>query len=261
MHYYKRCIGDYARKAGRLTMLQHGAYTLLLDACYDREIFPSRTEAMDWCWASSPEEIAAVDFVLAKFFTLVSGQYEQKRVLEDLGKYHATAITNKRIADERETKRKKALADTKQTVDESSTKRVPTDDEAPPNHKPLTTNQEPLTINQEQNTHPPTQPTIAAAVCVALRAEGMGSVNPSNVQLLRLLQDGAQIQEFVEAGRIAKEKGKGFAYCLGIVEAQQKAVKQLLSEASKKRIEKQSRHNGLDQINYREGVNADGAIQ
>jgi len=59
MHYYKKNIGDYHKKAGRLTMLQHGAYTLLMDACYDREKFPNRDEALDWLWASSKEEIEA----------------------------------------------------------------------------------------------------------------------------------------------------------------------------------------------------------
>jgi len=51
MHYFKRNIGDYHKKAGRLSMLEHGAYTLLMDACYDRERFPTMDEAIDWCWA------------------------------------------------------------------------------------------------------------------------------------------------------------------------------------------------------------------
>ena len=57
MHYYKRNIGDYAKKAGRLTMLQHGAYTLLIDSCYDREKFPTLEDAIEWTWASSDDEI------------------------------------------------------------------------------------------------------------------------------------------------------------------------------------------------------------
>lgn len=40
LHYYKRNIGDYEKKAGRPSMLEHGACTLLIDACYDREQFP-----------------------------------------------------------------------------------------------------------------------------------------------------------------------------------------------------------------------------
>lgn len=32
MHHYRRNIGDYHKKAGRLSILQHGVYNLL-DAC------------------------------------------------------------------------------------------------------------------------------------------------------------------------------------------------------------------------------------
>jgi len=88
MHYYKRNIGDYSKKAGRLSILQHGVYTLLIDACYDRERFPTRAEALDWVWAGTPEEIQAVDFVLSKFFTLKDGVYVQKRIAEEIEEYH-----------------------------------------------------------------------------------------------------------------------------------------------------------------------------
>ena len=137
MHYYKKNIGDYHKKAGRLSMLQHGAYTLLLDSCYDREIFPTLEQAIEWSWAGSRDEIEAVEFVLSRFFALEEGVYVQKRIQVELDKFHETSATNKRIAQERETKRKK-----------KATKRAPSVDVPPPNHKPLTTNQEPLTNNQ-----------------------------------------------------------------------------------------------------------------
>ena len=105
MHYYKRNLGDYAKKAGRLTMLQHGAYTLLIDSCYDREIFPTLEQALEWTWASTEAEIEAVKFVLSRFFVLdKEGQYVQDRILEELLNYHKNADINKRIADEREAK-------------------------------------------------------------------------------------------------------------------------------------------------------------
>jgi uncharacterized protein YdaU (DUF1376 family) len=145
MHYYKRNLGDYAKKAGRLSMLQHGSYTLLIDACYDREQFPTLEEAIEWTWASTTEEIEAVTFVLRKFFTLENGVYVQKRIQEEIAEYHGKAETNKRIAIERETKRKENI--TKRAEDKTNRERD--DNEPPPNHKPLTTNQEPLTKNQE----------------------------------------------------------------------------------------------------------------
>jgi uncharacterized protein YdaU (DUF1376 family) len=142
MHYYKRNLGDYAKKAGRLSMLQHGSYTLLIDACYDREQFPTLEEAIEWTWASSTAEIEAVEFVLRKFFTLEDGVYVQKRIQEELAEYRIKAETNKRIATERETNRKA-----------KSTNRAPDVNEPPPNHKPITNNHKPVT-----NTKPKSAP-------------------------------------------------------------------------------------------------------
>lgn len=140
MHYYKKNIGDYAKKAGRLTMLQHGAYTLIMDACYDREQFPTLEEAIDWTWASSKEEREAVEFVLVKFFDLQDGRYVQSRIQEELDSYHQNAATNKRIAQEREAKRKGLSTDRARVVNEPT-----------PNQEPRTINQEPRTKNQEPN--------------------------------------------------------------------------------------------------------------
>lgn len=124
-------------------MLQHGSYTLLIDSCYDREQFPTLQEAIEWTWASSKEEREAVEFVLTKFFELSQdGRYVQSRIQEDLDSYHANSKTNKRIAEERESKRKEIKTNRERTVNEP-----------PPNHKPLTNNQEPIT-----NKEPPKPP-------------------------------------------------------------------------------------------------------
>lgn len=138
MNWYKRHIGDYHKKAGRLSMLEHGAYTLLLDSCYDREKFPTKDEAIDWCWARSAEEIAAVEFVLSKFFTLDAGVYVQSCIMEHISQYHENALKNKQIALEREEARR---AKREQTVHESAR----TVHESPPNQEPRTINQEPET--------------------------------------------------------------------------------------------------------------------
>lgn len=106
MHYYKRNIGDYYKKAGRLTILQHGVYTLLIDACYDREKFPTLDEAIDWCWASSTDEIEAVKFVLRRFFELVDGRYVQARIADELTAYQERSEINRQIALEREAKKR-----------------------------------------------------------------------------------------------------------------------------------------------------------
>lgn len=148
MHYYKRNLGDYAKKAGRLSMLQHGAYNLLIDACYDREKFPTFEEAVEWTWASTEAEVEAVRFVLTRFFRLGDdGLYVQDRILEELLDYHRKSDKNKRIAQERESKRTEASTKRARNVYEASPKKH----EAPPNQEPITNNQEPITLI------PPTQ--------------------------------------------------------------------------------------------------------
>lgn len=135
MHYYKRNLGDYAKKAGGLTMLEHGAYTLLIDACYDREIFPTLEQAIEWSWAKTDAEIDAVKMVLKRYFVLSGdGTYTQDRILQELLEYHGKADKNKQIAIERELKKK-----------ENSTNRTRTVQDREPNHKPITNNHKPLT--------------------------------------------------------------------------------------------------------------------
>lgn len=233
MHYFKRNIGDYAKKAGRLSMLQHGAYTLLIDSCYDRERFPTLDEAIEWTWASTTEEIEAVTFVLRKFFALEGDVYVQKRIQEEIAEYHEKAETNRRIAIERETKRK-----------EKSTNRAQVVNESPPNHKPRTINQEPLkpeVIHTEATTHPeytelsdqarviPIQPGTAGACCKTMMSNGILGCNPHHPTLTALLEAGATEDEFSHAARSAVEKGKAsFAYVLGTVKRQREEAAKLV---------------------------------
>lgn len=115
-------------------MLEHGAYTLLLDAYYDREHPPTKQEAIEWSWARTPEEIAAVEFILVRFFHQDGEVYRQKRADEEIIKYKEKSQTNKRIAQEREHKKKQ---ERERTVNEPYTD----------GH--LTNNQEPITNNQK----------------------------------------------------------------------------------------------------------------
>lgn len=142
MHYYKRHIGDYAKKAGHLSPLEHGVYNLIIDSYYDREQAPTLLEATRWARARTEEEKTAVLAVLEEFFTLQNGRYSQKRIDEELSCYHDKAETNRAIALQRE-EQKRAR---KENV--SSTIRAPEEHEScttgQPNHKPLTTNHKPL---------------------------------------------------------------------------------------------------------------------
>lgn len=154
MNYYKRHIGDYHKKAGRLSIIQHGVYNLLIDACYDREKFPTLEEAIDWCWASTDEEISAVEFVLKKFFINENGVFVQNRINDEIQEYYSKCDTNKQNGKKggRPKGSKNNLNKTQsvnlktQSVNlKTEPKPKKTEPGLTNNHKPITTNQEPRT--------------------------------------------------------------------------------------------------------------------
>jgi uncharacterized protein YdaU (DUF1376 family) len=153
MHYFKRNIGDYHKKAGRLTMLEHGAYTLLMDACYDRELFPTQEEAIKWCWARSDEEKRAVLFVLEQFFVLDGEVYVQQRIADEIDYYRNKSAKNKEIALAREA--------TRRAIRARHEHETCTDGHLTTNQEPVTTNQEPVfknTCDQQAESQSPEAP-------------------------------------------------------------------------------------------------------
>lgn len=89
MNYYERHLGDYARDAGHLSMLEHGAYTLLLDRYYTTERGIPADQAHRVCRARTREEREAVDTVLAEFFTLDGGCWVNGRAAREVTKMQA----------------------------------------------------------------------------------------------------------------------------------------------------------------------------
>ena len=155
MHYYKRHIGDYAKKAGHLTALEHGVYNLIIDSYYDREQAPTLLEAMRWARARTEEEKSAVLAVLDEFFTLEGDRYQQNRIQDELAAYHSKADKNREIAlareeakRERDRREQARIMDDRRNDarydDDMSTESAPDEHEpctpGQPNHKPLTTN-------------------------------------------------------------------------------------------------------------------------
>ena len=219
MHYYNRNIGDYHKKAGKLNMLQHGAYTLLLDACYDREKFPTKEEAYEWTWAEAVDEIKAVDYILKKFFKLIDGVYVQNNVNEKLAKYQEICQQNKEIALEREKNKR--------------TKRAQVVHEAPPNQEPITNNQEPIRTNGDGDNV--VDSTKAGRVCKKLHEMQVSQVNPSNPKFLALLNAGVEEIEFINmANTVPKDKLK-FAYIIASVEGARLDASKMNKEGLKKR--------------------------
>ncbi|NIJ40365.1 uncharacterized protein YdaU (DUF1376 family) [Parvibaculum indicum] len=89
MNFYERHLGDYAKDTAHLSMLEHGAYSILLDRYYGTEEGIPEASAHRLARARTEEEKAAVDAVLDEFFTLVDGVWINNRAEEEISKTKA----------------------------------------------------------------------------------------------------------------------------------------------------------------------------
>lgn len=87
VNYYERNLGDYYRDAQHLSMLQHGAYTLLMDRYYITESGIPDALKYDITRAKTAAERRAVDKVLVQFFRLSqTGFWIKNRCEEEITK-------------------------------------------------------------------------------------------------------------------------------------------------------------------------------
>lgn len=139
MNYYKRHLGDYAKDAGHLSLLEHGVFTLLLDRYYSSERPLTADDALRICRARSSEERAAVDYVLATFFEQTPDGFRNKRADAEIAAYNDRAERNREVGKKGGRPKASGLCDGNpeetQTVSESEPK-------PNPSHKPLAISQE-----------------------------------------------------------------------------------------------------------------------
>ena len=103
MNYYEHHLGDYAKDAGHLSMIEHGAFRLLLDAYYIREA-PLPVDIKDCCKlarAISKPERDAVAYVLREFFEQHADGWRQPRADREIERYQDKQAKAKRSAEAR----------------------------------------------------------------------------------------------------------------------------------------------------------------
>lgn len=116
------------------------------------------------------------------------------------------------------------------------------------NQTPVPNPQTPVNTNTGDNTRiaqperpPPAEVpadarvSMAGAVCIALKAAGVGRVNPGHSRLTALLEAGAGVDAFIGAAAGALKPGvtDPFAYVLGTVEGQMAEARQIAANGSK----------------------------
>jgi uncharacterized protein YdaU (DUF1376 family) len=108
VNFYKHHIGDYAQATGHLSFVEDAAYSRLLRKYYAEEApLPADLKAVQrLIGARTREEKRAVVDVLSEFFDLRDDGWHNKRCDEELTKANAQADTNRRIAEEREARKR-----------------------------------------------------------------------------------------------------------------------------------------------------------
>lgn len=99
MNYYDHHIGDYAKKAGHLTILEDGVYCRFLRIYYDTEapLMLDLEKLRRKVGARTPEELTAFDAVLNEFFVKEDDGYHQGRCDESIAKYRALCEHNRTV--------------------------------------------------------------------------------------------------------------------------------------------------------------------
>lgn len=88
MNFYKRFIGDYQSDTAHLSMIEHGAYNMMLDYVYGTEKpLPNNKQAIyRICRAFEKSEQEAIDSVLDQYFVKEDGGYFNRKSLEVMAK-------------------------------------------------------------------------------------------------------------------------------------------------------------------------------
>lgn len=107
MNFFKLYIGDYQRDTAHLSIAEHGAYMLMLQHYYATEKpLPVGKALHRMLRAQDKTERDAIDAVASQFWSTTEAGLVNERADKEIDKASEQAITNARIAREREARRK-----------------------------------------------------------------------------------------------------------------------------------------------------------
>lgn len=138
MNFYKHYLGDYLRDTADLSLLEHGAYRLLLDHYYATEKpLPAVIETLyRVCGAVRKDEQHAVRAVAERFFPVgEDGLRHNKRADEEIGKRAVQAETN-RATGKRGGRPKKTEQETERITESVSAEKTERETESVSEMKP-----------------------------------------------------------------------------------------------------------------------------
>ena len=223
MIFAKRHLGDIAKGCAHLSQGEFGAYNLLMDWCYstERALPLLVTDLYRIGRATTKQERKNVDRVVAELFDKTDAGYTQKRVVREIEKANAIAETNRRIAVEREERRRLQREGQHELFNEplhaSCSVREPI-------QTPDTRHQTTYLENTESDKTPKPPPAQAARsedstlerTANALTAAGCDT-RKHDPRLEKALADGITHDELVSLASSPKGKGKSLPYLISTI--------------------------------------------
>jgi uncharacterized protein YdaU (DUF1376 family) len=228
VNYYEHHIGDYAEATAHLSFAEDAAYSRLIRKYYatEKALPADPRHVQRLVGARTKEEREAVDSVLAEFFVLLDDGWHQPRCDSEISRFQDKQAKAKRSANARWNAKAMDANASPNAMRTHMRTHMPTHTEGNAHQTPDTSHQSP-----DPNTHtvadPPVlarAPSLAGRVCLAMKARGIGDVNPGHLDLLTLINAGATLEEFEGAADEARTKGKGFAYAVGTVKRRREAA-------------------------------------
>ena len=232
MNYYNRHIGDYAKDTPHLSLVEHGAYTLLLDWYYASEKPIPADKVYRIARAITPDEQGAVDTVLNEFFHLLDDVWHNKRADEEIEKAYkkiGAAQTNGKKGGRPPKNAEKKPSENPDHNPEQN----PTETQDITQTKPSTkAHQAPITNNQTKEVKPTASntsedenatPAISAAAVLAkaMRAKGI-EAQSADPRIMALADQGVTKETVMaacdEAKKSRPDERIGSTYVIRIVE-------------------------------------------
>lgn len=219
MNYFRFYVGDYLRDTPRLSITEHGAYSLMLGYYYaDEKPLPAdKQEIYTMTRAMTPADRKAIDKILERYFRLEGDGYHNARAdheievskkARDNGGKGGRPVTGKqtgsRTGSETGSGTEKITGEQTGDITGGVAGLV---------HPPTTNLQPPTTSPQPPEKSSAADPPVdnlkatqRGAMAAALRAEGVTGITPSHPLLVQWVEKGVTIQQAREALDLARER-------------------------------------------------------
>lgn len=220
-------IGAYLADTTHLSRDQHGGYLLLLMAYWrNRGPLLDQGDRLANIVKATPAEWRRLRPVLAEFFEVdgerwVHGRAEKE--LRNAGQRQAAAKSKASgAAQARWEKHRKQCSEHAPSIAQALPEQCPTPTPSPSPPSSERAGADAPAARARAPDPPEPSPTSVGAVCLALKAAGIGGVSPHSQRLRTLVSAGAEPAEFVQFAARALEvaPGNAFAYVVGAVEGE-----------------------------------------